>query len=114
MAYEEKEAEEATDKSEDKKILDELRKGLNDCIEAESTERAKMLDDLRFAALDQWPTEIKAERENDVENGPRPCLTIDKINQYIVQVSNDLKPGEARHQRASAGRCGGCRDGEGA
>jgi hypothetical protein len=94
MAYEEKEAEEATDKSDDKKILDDLRKGLNDCIEAESTERAKMLDDLRFAALDQWPTEIKAEREGDIENGPRPCLVIDKVGQYVTQVVNDMRQGK--------------------
>jgi hypothetical protein len=58
-----------------------------------SSERAKMADDLRFAALDQWPAEIRKDREGDVENGPRPCLTIDKLNQYIVQVVNDVRQG---------------------
>ena len=77
----------------DKDILRESRKNLAVCVEEQSTERAAMMDDLRFCTLDQWPAEIRMERENDVENGPRPCLTIDKINQYIVQVVNDMRQG---------------------
>ncbi|TFH46854.1 MAG: hypothetical protein E4H01_09260, partial [Lysobacterales bacterium] len=38
--------------------------------------------------------DIRRERENDIENGPRPCLTIDKINQYIVQIVNDMRQGK--------------------
>jgi hypothetical protein len=68
-------------------------KGLKRCVDAEESERAKMLDDLRFATLDQWPSAIRNEREADPE-GSRPCLTIDKINQYIVQVVNDLRQGK--------------------
>src|SRR3990172_7740601 len=49
-----------------------------------------MMDDLRFATLDQWPEDIRSARENDVANGPRPCLTIDQINQYLTQVANDM------------------------
>jgi len=60
----------------------------------ESDERAKMMDDLKFCTLDQWPDDIRREREADIENGPRPCLTIDKINQYIVQVVNDVRQGK--------------------
>ena len=91
MAYEE---EEKSEKSEDQKILDDAREYLKRCIDDEGPERAKMLDDLRFCTLDQWPEAIRTERENDVENGPRPCLTIDKINQYIVQVVNDMRQGK--------------------
>lgn len=78
----------------DKDILEDARKYLKECIDEESNERAKMLDDLRFCTLDQWPVDIRKERENDLENGPRPCLTIDKINQYIVQVVNDMRQGK--------------------
>ena len=85
---------EEKDKTADSKILEAARTHLKECVEAESTERAKMLDDLRFCTLDQWPADIRKERENDLENGPRPCLTIDKINQYIVQVVNDLRQGK--------------------
>ena len=86
MAYEEKE---------DKKdIIEQSRKGLLLCKDDESDERAKMMDDLKFCTLDQWPDDIRREREADIENGPRPCLTIDKINQFIVQVVNDVRQGK--------------------
>ena len=52
-------------------------------------ERLKQLDDLRFSTLDQWPADIRRKREESVN--PRPCLTIDKINQYITQVVNDVR-----------------------
>ena len=82
---------EKSSETEDERILRESREGLQSCIEAESDEREKMLDDLRFATLDQWPAEIRAQRENDVVNGPRPCLTVDQVNQYITQVANDMR-----------------------
>ena len=77
-----------------KDILAKTREELNECIAEEASERAKMKDDLRFMALDQWPQDVRQEREGDVENGPRPCLTIDKINQYRNQVVNDLRQGK--------------------
>ena len=93
MAYEEKEEEGS--KSPDKKLLDQALKHLKECIDDESDERAKMMDDLLFCTLDQWPSEIRKEREDvNQEGGPRPCLTIDKINQYIVQVVNDMRQGK--------------------
>ena len=75
-------------------ILETARERLKACIEDESTERAKMEDDLAFCTLDQWDANIRREREND-PNGARPCLTIDKINQYIVQVVNDMRQNRA-------------------
>jgi hypothetical protein len=66
--------------SADEKILEQARKGLKDCVDSQSEQRDEMLDDLKFATLDQWPDDIRKERENDVENGPRPCLTIDKYS----------------------------------
>lgn len=94
MADYEKEESEKPTKTDDEKILEEARKHLNECIDEESSERAKMKDDLRFCTLDQWPVEIRTDRERDIENGSRPCLTIDKINQYIVQVVNDMRQGK--------------------
>lgn len=40
---------------------------------------------IRFRNLDQWPEKIKKWRED----ANRPCLVVDKINQYIRQVVND-------------------------
>ena len=74
----------------DNKTLEEARERLVNCVENESAERKKMLDDLTFCTLDQWDPAVRRDREND-PNGPRPCLTVDKINQYIVQVVNDMR-----------------------
>src|SRR3990167_10767051 len=95
MAYEQKEdgTKEPAQESDDD-ILKSARDGIKECIDEEFDQRALMLDDLRFATLDQWPDEIRRTREGDIENGPRPCLTIDKINQYIVQVVNDMRQGK--------------------
>ena len=74
----------------DEDILEESREGLDEAIERESDMRTKMRDDLKFATLDQWPEDLRRAREGDTTNGPRPCLTIDQINQYITQVSNEM------------------------
>ena len=58
--------------------------------EAEDPNRTEMLEDLRFAALDQWPDGLKRLREMD-PNGARPCLVLDKIGQYRRQVINDTR-----------------------
>jgi hypothetical protein len=76
------------------KILEQTRKDLKRCIDCEAEQRGLMLDDLKFATLDQWPGDIRKERENDVENGPRPCLTVDKYSQYRTQVVNDMRQGK--------------------
>lgn len=49
-----------------------------------------MIEDLRFAALEQWPDALKRMRERD-PNGARPCLVLDKIGQYRRQVINDTR-----------------------
>ena len=58
--------------------------------EAEQDNRREMIEDLRFAALDQWPDGLKRLREAD-PNGARPCLVLDKIGQYRRQVINDTR-----------------------
>lgn len=74
----------------DKDILEEARERLKRCVDDYSPERKKQKDDLLFSTLEQWPSDIRAAREGD-PNGARPCLTIDQINQYIVQVVNDMR-----------------------
>ena len=74
----------------DKDILEEAKERLKKAIDEYSEERKKQKDDLLFSTLDQWPSDIRAAREGD-PNGSRPCLTIDQINQYIVQVVNDMR-----------------------
>ena len=50
---------------EEKDQIETAREHLKELIDDEYIERAKMLDDLRFCTLDQWPSEIRREREND-------------------------------------------------
>ena len=60
------------------------------CQDAEAENRARAMDDLRFSLGDQWPDDIKRAREGDAD-GSRPCLTVDKLDQYIRQVVNDAR-----------------------
>lgn len=87
----EAEGEPAVVTADDATILKDSRESLTLCIEDEATERLKMQDDIRFVSLDQWPADVRAMRENDSVNGPRPCLTVDQINQFTTQVTNDLR-----------------------
>lgn len=74
----------------DQKIIEEAKKRFAACEEAESKSREQALSDLKFSLGDQWPDEIRRAREND-PNGARPCLTVDKLGQYVRQVVNDSR-----------------------
>ena len=78
------------DQKADEAILKRSRDGLKNQIESEEAERKLMLDDARFSDVDQWPAEIRNSREKD-PNGPRPCLTSDKLQQYLTQIVNDSR-----------------------
>ncbi len=55
--------------------------------EAETSVRKDALEDLRFRAGEQWPDQIKHQR--DIEQ--RPCLTINKLPSFIRQVTNEQR-----------------------
>lgn len=93
--YDDPNAPEDAGKSADQKIITAARDALKACIDEEEQERGKMLDDLKFCTLDQWPSEVRKEREDTTqEGGARSCLTVDKINPFIVQVVNDMRQGK--------------------
>ena len=71
----------------DQEILSVARSRFDIAVTAESEIRVEALDDLNFRAGDQWPDDIKRAREID----RRPCLTINKLPQYIRQVTNDQR-----------------------
>ena len=50
-------------------------------------DRKAFLEDIKFAAGEQWPEKIKKARDD----ANRPCLTVDKSGQYIRQVVNDSR-----------------------
>ena len=58
-------------------------------IEADSTDRADALDDLRFTrgGEDQWPAEaVKARKEDG-----RPCMTFNRVPSSLRQITNDQR-----------------------
>jgi portal protein len=54
---------------------------------SESESRREMLDDLEFSIGNQWPQDIKAQRQLD----GRPCLTMNRLPQFIRQVTNEQR-----------------------
>ncbi len=71
----------------DEDILETAKKRFRTAQEAESEMRRLGYEDLTFRSGDQWPDEVKNERLNDL----RPCLTINRIPQFIRQVTNDQR-----------------------
>ena len=55
--------------------------------EAESNNRQEALADLRFVYGEQWPAELMNKRELQ----ERPCLTINKLDAFCRQVSNQQR-----------------------
>ena len=67
--------------------IDEAKQFLNLCNDVNSNNRAEALDDVRFAAGDQWPVDVQNSRVLE----SRPCLTINKVDAYIRQICNQQR-----------------------
>lgn len=68
-------------------ILETAKKRFALSQEAEKTVRDEALDDMKFLAGDQWPQDVKIERQRD----GRPMLVINRLPQHIKQVTNDQR-----------------------
>ena len=83
---------------EDGDMLATMRTRLTMAISAYSDSREDELDDLRFRAASpdnqwQWPADVLATRgsvQGQTINA-RPCLTINKLPQHVLQVTNDQR-----------------------
>jgi hypothetical protein len=71
----------------DEDILCAARKHFEIAEEAENEFRKNFLDDMRFLAGEQWPAAIKKERDQD----GRPSLVINRLPQYVRQITNDQR-----------------------
>jgi hypothetical protein len=67
--------------------IGEAQKFLQLAADADSNNRSEAQEDLKFAAGDQWPVEIQNSRTLEA----RPCLTINKIDAYIKQITNQQR-----------------------
>lgn len=68
-------------------LLETARERMSLCIDADYTDRAKAVDDLRFLAGEQWPAEAARQREID----GRPCMTFNRLPAFLRQVTNDQR-----------------------
>ena len=82
---EKKEAQEQ--RREDDELIRRAVKRFKRAAEAESENRARALEDLKFKAGDQWDPGVKAQRRDD----KRPCLTVNAIPTFTHQVENDIR-----------------------
>lgn len=77
-------------------ILAEVKERFEAAEAFEATWRAHALDDLRFFHADaynhyQWDDAVYQARSGTFGGSPRPCLTINKTAQHVLQVENDAR-----------------------
>ncbi len=75
----------------EKKVIDEALVRFKRAYDYESRNRELAEEDIDFRHGNQWPASIRAEREND----DRPCLTFNKMEERIDQVTGDQRQGKA-------------------
>jgi len=68
-------------------IIDEAKAFLKYCNEADTMNRQEALEDLKFVNGDQWPVELQNSRNLE----SRPILTINKLDTYCRQVTNQQR-----------------------
>lgn len=68
-------------------IIQECHEFIKLVLDAEGDNRATAIQALKFGAGEQWPDDIKAAR--DIQK--RPCLTINKTDAMVRQVTNNLR-----------------------
>lgn len=68
-------------------VIKTARERFRHAQDAESENRDAALDDLEFVEGEQWPDDVKTEREKE----GRPCLVINKTPLYVRQIVNDIR-----------------------
>ena len=68
-------------------VIKDVREKLQHAWEYDRDNRREAAIDLQFLAGDQWPEQVRIERERD----KRPMLTINRLPQFVRQVTNDVR-----------------------
>lgn len=71
----------------DEEILELARERFEKAKEFWTPIYDKALEDVKFSVGEQWDEEVKTQRKND----KRPCLTVNRIPQYIHSITNDQR-----------------------
>lgn len=74
-------------KKSEEEFIEKAKKRFDQAAEAESEIRKDSLEDLKFFAGEQWDDSIKRARQQD----GRPCLTINRLPQFVRQVTNEQR-----------------------
>jgi len=75
----------------DTEILEEAVERFKQAMDFESENRNLAEDDVDFRHGDQWPDEIRVQRQQD----SRPCLTFNKMEERVDQVVGDQRQAKA-------------------
>lgn len=67
--------------------LQNARERFSEALSVDRDNREQSLDDLEFLAGEQWPSDVKKDREES----ERPCLTINRLPQFIAQIEGDIR-----------------------
>lgn len=78
------------EKQKDIDILKEIKDRFKESYDAWDNNYTEAINDLNFYAGDQWPSNVKSDREAD----GRPCLVINKIPTFGDQVIGDIRQNE--------------------
>lgn len=78
---------EAPEKFDEAAFLQEVRERFNDGSTADRENREAGYDDLKFLAGHQWDDGVEEERRL----AGRPCLTINRLPQFVAQVVGDVR-----------------------
>lgn len=67
--------------------LQKRRKQYSDAVDFERENRNSAVDDLKFLAGEQWPEKVRLDRQQ----AGRPCLTLNRMPQFVRQVVNEVR-----------------------
>ena len=70
-----------------KEIIATARKRIDEAQASDIDNRDRAQDDLRYLIGDQWPEEVRTEREGE----GKPCLTINRLPQFVRQVTGQIR-----------------------
>jgi len=78
------------------KIYERAKLCLERYQERETKNIKRAEEAIRFRALEQWPEQIRRDRENPNQDGDsRPCPVLDKTNQHVRQIVNEERRNRA-------------------
>lgn len=77
-------------------VLHEVQERFEAARDFEAQWRKRALEDLRFFHADaynhaQWDSAVYQARSGTFGGSPRPCLTINKVQQHVFQIENDAR-----------------------